>query len=305
MSRVGVTETSRSVRNNINELASIAEAILKEYARLHVAQFTFDNLDIRINYVTHHLTLNYLEFEQHDLSMYCTDAKPFEEFPNFFRKDILLLDAEENKELFDHYKYVVAVTLGQLFGKEVDGMSWLLSVLPKHYSHQNSNTAVSKALIHVDEPMYLQETKNSDMFKIMHSLQLRYLNLLIEQAEDMEQTKEDINLLSNSEVSVTVREEAEKRMKLVEKKAGVLICHGDQLTKERFENCKRLAQSGVTALERFEFMPVFRLGMFHLRMNKSIQDLECGMPTLVNVEDDLSLGYMRTVLGLTYIREGY
>ena len=41
--------------------------------------------------------------------------------------------------------------------------------------------------------------------------------------------------------------------------------------------------------------------MFHLRMNKSIQDLECGMPTEVNVDDELSLGYFRTYLGLNQI----
>ena len=50
--------------------------------------------------------------------------------------------------------------------------------------------------------------------------------------------------------------------------------------------------------QRFEFMPVFRIGIFHLRMNKTIQDLESGMPLLVNIEDELSLGYFRTSLGL-------
>ena len=41
--------------------------------------------------------------------------------------------------------------------------------------------------------------------------------------------------------------------------------------------------------------------MFHLRMNKSIMDIQCGMPVLVNIEDELSLGYFRTVLGLNRI----
>jgi hypothetical protein len=41
--------------------------------------------------------------------------------------------------------------------------------------------------------------------------------------------------------------------------------------------------------------------MLHLRMNKSIMDLECGMQTVVNIEDELSLGYFRTVLGLNKI----
>ena len=41
--------------------------------------------------------------------------------------------------------------------------------------------------------------------------------------------------------------------------------------------------------------------MLHLRMNKTIQDLECCMQTLVNVEDELSLGYFRTNPGLNQI----
>ena len=83
--------------------------------------------------------------------------------------------------------------------------------------------------------------------------------------------------------------------------SGELICHGDQLTHERFESCKRLAQGSSSAFERFEYMPIFRLGTFHMRMSKTIQDIENGMPVEVNREDELSLGFFRTVLGLTHI----
>ena len=41
--------------------------------------------------------------------------------------------------------------------------------------------------------------------------------------------------------------------------------------------------------------------MFHLRMNKTIQDIECCMKSEVNVDDDLSLGYFRTILGLNRV----
>ena len=153
-------------------------------------------------------------------------------------------------------------------------------------------------LLHVDKPLYYQETKNSDMFKIMKSLQLQYLHFLLQQADDKDKFTEDLKLIVDPESDPDIRCAAEQRIKVEERKAGVLICHGDQLTKERFETCKRLAQSGASAVERFEFMPVFRIGMFHLRMNKTIQDLESGMPLLVNIEDQLSLGYLRTSLGL-------
>ena len=41
--------------------------------------------------------------------------------------------------------------------------------------------------------------------------------------------------------------------------------------------------------------------MFHLRMNKTIQEIETCMKTLVNVDDELCLGYLRTSLGLQQI----
>ena len=277
MSQVCVSETSRSARNDRDLLASISEEIVKQHAKINVPQYTFDNLDIRINDITHHLTLNFSEFEQSDTSDLSTDAKPIEELLDYFTKESLLLQSEENADIFAHYQYVTALTLGRLFGKEVDGMAWLLSVFPEHYAHQNSLNAAKKAISHVDKPMYAQETKNSDMFLILKSLQLQYLNLIREQVANKEEYFKDLNTILSVDSQPDKRAAAEKRIKLEEKKAGVLICHGDQLTKERFESCKRLAQSGASAVERFEFMPVFRIGMFHLRMNKSIMDIESGM----------------------------
>ena len=84
-------------------------------------------------------------------------------------------------------------------------------------------------------------------------------------------------------------------------KAGELISHGDLLTDVRFESCKRLRRMGVSAIDRFEFLKIFRLGTFHLWMNKIIQDVTAGMKSEVNVEDILSLGYFKTILGLNHI----
>ena len=137
-------------------------------------------------------------------------------------------------------------------------MEWLLSVLPHHYSHPNSNTSSLKALLYVDKPMYLHEQKNSDMLRIMEKLQLQYLQLIGEQAEDKEKYFHDLKLILSVECQVDVREAAEGRIKIHELQVGELICHGDQLTLERFENCKRLRQGSASAFERFEFLPIFR-----------------------------------------------
>ena len=57
-----------------------------------------------------------------------------------FRETVLLTSAF-NKEMYEHLKFVCAVTLAELFGKEVDEMEWMLSIFPKHYEHPNSETA--------------------------------------------------------------------------------------------------------------------------------------------------------------------
>ena len=161
MATLGAAETSRSFRNDRDFMASISDEILKSYAKTMMAQFTFDNLDLQINHNPHHLTLNFLEFEQTNTSELSTsDSKSFEEMKNLFGLETVLMQSDQNKLLFDHYKERVAGTLGRLFGKEIPKVKWMLDVFPKHYSHPNSGTASRKSLTHVDKPMYLQETKN-------------------------------------------------------------------------------------------------------------------------------------------------
>ena len=301
LSAVGVAVTSRSYRNDRDVMASISEEIEKQYAKKSVPQFTFDNMNIQINKVAHHLTLNILEFEQVDTTELSTEKKSLEQMLSFFSPKYTLLTSDENKDIFEHYKDVTAVALGQLFGREVKGMEWLLAALPKHHEHPNSNTSSKKSMIFIDKPLYYQETKNSDMMKIMDSLQLKYLRLVGEHVDDRKKYEELLKLIQSVECSEDTREDAEKEIMEKVLSVGELICHGDLLTYERFECCKRLRQGSVSALERYDFMPLFRLGMFHLRMNKTIMDLECGMPTEVNIEDDISLGYFRTTLGLNRI----
>ena len=158
--KVGATETSRAFRKNRDFMASISEEIFKSYAETMMSQFTFDNLDLQVNHEMHHFTLNYQEFEPVDTSALPTAGKGFEEMKASFTMDTVLMQSEQNKVLFDHFKNVTAATLGRVFATELPDLRWMLSVFPKHYPHPNSSTASRKSLIHVDKPMYLQETKN-------------------------------------------------------------------------------------------------------------------------------------------------
>lgn len=296
---VGASVSSRAYRNDRDMFAGISEEIAKQYAKKGIPQFTFDNLDLQINHSMHHFTLNYMEFENKNTAGLKSESLSRSDMLEFFTLDTVLLD--KDSKLFEHYKFITVLTLGRLLGKEIPGLSWLLEVFPKHYDHPNRDTAGNKSLIHVSKPLYYQETVNDDMHKIMSSLQLEYLILAAEQATHKDVYLASLRKILSVECSEEERVAAEQVIKDQILQTGELICHGDQLTNERFECCKRLAQGSASAFERFEFMPIFRLGTFHMRMAKTIQDLNNGMPTEVNREDELSLGYFRTILGLTHI----
>ena len=130
---------------------------------------------------------------------------------------------------------------------------------------------------------------------------MEYLQLVGEQAKNKEAFFYDLEVLQSVDCESSKRKEAKKRVDEEVLCAGEMILHGDLLTNIRFETCKRLKQGSITSIERYDYMKIFRLGLLHLRMSKTIQDIETGMPHEVNVDDELSLGWFRTELGLTRI----
>jgi hypothetical protein len=274
LANVGIFETSRSFRNDRDFLASLSENILKSYAQSSVPQITFDNMDMCIGNIMHHMTLSFLEFETEDTSHLSTMEKSFEEALDFFKKETVLITSEFNKDLFTHYKYVTAWTLGKLFGEEVEGFSWLKKVFPKHYKHLNCDTSAKKSTLFTQKPLNYCENNNRDMLKIMEHIQLQYLHLVGEQSNDKEAFKDDVKVIYSVDMDKEVREEAEHRVKEAVRMAGVAVLHGDLLTDVRFETCKRLRRMAVTAVERFDFLVYFRLGTFHMGMNKGFCTLK-------------------------------
>ena len=68
---------------------------------------------------------------------------------------------------------------------------------------------------------------------------------------------------------IAAREAAEVRTKAVVQWFGVWIGHGDALTFKMFWlSAKALTQGGVTALERLDYLEIFRVQLLHLKMNK-------------------------------------
>jgi hypothetical protein len=198
-------------------------------------------------------------------------AKGFEKSLEFFHVDTVLPTSKFNEEEFEHFKDVVVFTLARLLGKEIEELSWMLTLFPRHYKHPNSATSDKKSVLFTQKPMNLCETSNSDMCKIMEEIQLQYLKLIGEQSEDKEKYFQDLTTILDVDGSKEEREVSEGRVKDQIRKSGSLILHGDLLTDLRFETCKRSRRGNITAFERYDYMEIFRLGMFHLHMNKTIQ----------------------------------
>ena len=220
LANVGIFETSRSWRNDRDFLASLSDQILKSYARFSVAQVTFDNMDLVIANVMHHMTLPFLEFETLDTSSLSTQEKTFEEALEFFDIKTVDIMSEFNKDLFAHYQYVTSWTLGRILAKEVEGFSWLSKVFPKHYKHPNSENSTNKSNIFTQKPLNYSESSNADMIKIMELLQWQYLNLVAEQCEDKEGFKKDLKFIYSVDVEKKIRIEAEARVKEAVTAAG-------------------------------------------------------------------------------------
>ena len=215
---------------------------------------------MKINDVPHQLTLEYIQLEQHCTKNLNTADKPLDEILSFFHEDRLLLSSPANQDLLTHLKKVVAVTVGRILGERVSGAQFLKKFLPNHYDHPNSLQEAKPAVTFVKKPQYLHEMKNSDMIKICKTLQSDFLYLTAEHVSNKEAFLCDLKLAHDIDSDIIEREAAEKRLHDEVKAAGVYIGHGDQLTFQKFSDAKRLCRSGVTALERMEYVEYFRLG---------------------------------------------
>ena len=271
----GITESSRSQRNVRDFFAGISSEVLKSAATLYPHVRTMDNLDIRVGGLTHHLTQEFVEIEQIDTKHLNTNGKGFEEKEATFKSDTVLLTSDENKALLDHFKNVVAITIGRILSDRVPESKFLKAYFANHYDHPNQNLNPKPAIIFIQKPLYLHEIVNEEMIQILESVQLDFLMLSAELVSDKEEFLSDIKLLQNKESDSNSRDEAAIRIHKAILESGEYIGHGDYLTFEKFYSAKGLSQTCVTALERFEFIKYFKLALFHMKMNKVVTIFTC------------------------------
>ena len=206
------------------------------------------------------MTIEYIEVEQTCTKNLCKDKKAFEDTVRLFEKNTILLTSDSNQELLEHLKKVVAISVGRILADRVPGARFLKNLLKNHYEHPNSDLERKNAVIFVKKPQYLHEMKNSEMIEICRNLQLEFLELTAEHVANKESFLSDLKLVQEVDSDIIERKEAEKRIHREVLEAGEFIGHGDQLTFQKFYDAKRLSQSGVTSIEKLEYLSYFRLG---------------------------------------------
>ena len=247
------------------------------------------------------MTLEYIEVEQKCTKHLSKERNSLDDAAKLFVKDTILLSSDTNKELLEHFKKVVAISVGRALADRVPGAEFLKLLLQNHYDHPNSTLDKKPATIFVKKPQYLHEMKNNDMMEILNNLQDDFLELTAELAEDKEAFLSDIALVRDIDCDIVRRNEAQERIDLTVIEAGEYIGHGDQMTFWKFWDAKRLSQTGVTALERKEYLGNFRIALFHTKMSKIFMDYKASMKDEDNIDDILTLGWFKAWLGLKNI----
>ena len=148
------------------------------------------------------------------------------------------------------------------------------------------------------KPQYLQETKNTDIVRIVEQEQLDYLRLVGEQACDKPAFLIDLDIIRDCEGLEEVRTAAEERMREACKCYGEYIGHGDLLSCDRFFIAKRLRRSAVTTFESLEYVKYFCPELFHIKLNKVQHDFGFTMKPDINAKDKLSVGWFNGFLDM-------
>ena len=140
------------------------------------------------------------------------------------------------------------------------------------------------------------------MALVMEECEDVFLESVAMKATDSEAFHRDIVTIKSVEATTEEREEAEANIMREIKKTGELIVHGDVGVVERIEGAKRLRDTCTTAFERLDYVKLAVVGILHLQMNMTIQNVQQKMLLPTSTHDKLSLANIRTASqgGLTF-----
>ena len=143
------------------------------------------------------------------------------------------------------------------------------------------------------------------MIAMAKELQLAKLKLLLhvypengQYAQDLEEIQVEVLAGFETPAQKQRRKEAEDRVKMVLIQHGEPVGHGDLMTFQKMNQAVMMCTNEVTAIDRLDFLGIFRLQIFHLVMAKTSMDIKAAMPDVNKVEDRGSLGNAAALLGI-------
>ena len=144
------------------------------------------------------------------------------------------------------------------------------------------------------------------MIEMMHELQLAKLHQIRSQLPENEQFASDLEVVTRvvppdeSTEAKASRVAAEERVKAVVLEKGERVYHGDLLTFQKFTDAKLMRANCVRALDRFEFMGLCRIQLFHMVMAMRAQDIFVALPDPHNVDDPGTMSHGNAVMGVNH-----
>ena len=118
----------------------------------------------------------------------------------------------------------------------------------------------------------------------------------LQYAEDLKRIYQDVEKEESLE-DLNLREAAEERVFEVLQAHGERIGHGDLLTFANFRQAVLWSAGCQRAVDRLDFLGIFRMQLFHLVMSKTALDLRAAMPSINEVEDRATLASVAAATG--------
>lgn len=273
LAKLHLAQTARNLRRTRDDFAEVAESLLVEETKEFPDQRTLDNCDQK----GANTTVEYRERETVDTSNLCTEGMAPEEISKLFAPELIKMTEKDKEEELKHYSRVAAIAVGRKIGSLRPDAPQFLKYLKEHHTHKWSHLPLQPAKITLVPPHYFKETVISEAIQMNLELQSELLQLIkkqrpndLEYANDLEHIYRPVCEEETPEEEQE-RELAEHRVKLVTQNHGENIGHGDLLTFQKFLQAKLMMVSCVRAVDRLEFLGIFRMQLFHLCMAKTAQ----------------------------------
>ena len=195
-----------------------------------------------------------------------------EEAFSLFKKELVLLGCEENRNEREHILEVIALSAARRLCEGRPCAQVFKKFIPAHHNHENASKSLVPAHTFIVKPYPYQETKNPDTIKLLLRLQRQHLKNVARAEGDDPAFHRLLDMLEDTSIDEEDRIAAEETVMKAVSKFGEWIGHGDLLTVKMVLEAKKSMSGSATAFGRLQFLlGPFRLQMLHMKMRK----LEC------------------------------